>query len=225
MSETKAASQAARSGVEQVREATQAAVDSTARTTKEAIGRGKDMFDRTADEARNIGSAVADNTARSAGVAADMAQRSAEQSRDLMWRGMRATAGVSSQFADVNYDRSRQALKSTARALDAYRHAWESAADRLQALFVTYQQLGQGVQEMQAAAFRTFARALEQATHRPQDLLRAKSVEEFAEIQSDLFIGAVDQAFEASSTLLQMAGRIAQQATPHTQDHAKVVRP
>src|SRR5690349_17527442 len=128
MSETKAASQAARGGVEQLREATQAAVDTTARTTKEAIGRGKDVLDRTADETRNIGSAVADNMARSAGVAADMAQRSAEQSREWMWLGMRTAAGVSSRFADVDYDLGQRALASTARAIETYRQAGESAA-------------------------------------------------------------------------------------------------
>jgi Phasin protein len=221
MSETKPA----REGVEQVRTAAQAAVDSTVRTSKATMSRSQDAFNRTADETQNIGSHVADTMARGAEAATDIAQRSAEQSREVVWLGMRTAAGVNGRLADVSYDRGHRTLESAAHALEIYRQAGESAAEKVQSLFATYQQLGRGVQQMQVAYMQMIDRALHQATRKPQDLLRATSIKEFAEIQRDLYLDAVNLAFEASSTLLQIAGRTAQQAAPHAQDQTKIVRP
>lgn len=225
MSESMKTSQPAREGLGQVREAAQAAADSTVRVAKEAMGSAQDTFNRTADKARNIGSNVADTMARGAEATADIAQRSAEQGRDVVWLGVRTAASVNGRFADRNYDRGHRTLASAARALDIYRQAGESAAEKVQTLFATYQQLGRGVQQMQMAYLQMLDHALQQSTRKPQDLLRAKSIEEFAEIQRDLYLDAVNHTFEASSTLLQIAGRVAQQAVPSSQDQTKIVRP
>lgn len=221
MSETKTA----REGIEEVRTAAQTAASATARTSKMAMGRAQDVFNRTADEAQNVGSTVADTMARGAEAAADIAERSAEQSRDLVRLGMRTAADVNGRFADVSYDRGRRTLESAAHALETYRQAGESGAEKVQSLFATYQQLSRGVQEMQVAYMQILDRALQQATRKPQDLLRAKSIEEFAEIQRDLYLDSINYAFEASSTLLQIAGRVAQQAAAQTQNQTKIVRP
>ena len=186
MSETKKPEQPARVGVDQVRTAAQAAVDSTV-------------------------------------AAADIAQRSAEQSREVIWLSMRTAAGVNGRFADVSYHRGQRILGSTVQALEIYRQASEAAEEKVQSLFATYRQLGRGVQEMQVAYMQMLDRALQQPTRKPQDLLRAKSIEEFAEVQRDLYLDAVNLAFEASSSLLQIAGRVAQQAVPHSQ--TKIARP
>jgi hypothetical protein len=58
-------------------------------------------------------------------------------------------------------------------------------------------------------------RAVDRATHKPQDLLRCKTLEEFAEVQRDLYLDAVNHALESSTTLLtllQLAAQTAQQA-------------
>ena len=224
LSETKKPEQAAREGVDQARGAAQAAVDSTVRTSKETMKRVQDTFNSTADEARTIGSNAADTMARGAEAAADIAQRSAEQSREVVWLGVRTAAGVHGRLADVSYDRGHRTLGASARALDIYRQAGESAAEKMHALFTTYQQLGRGVQQMQVAYLQMIDRAMQQSTRKPQDLLRAKSIEELAEVQRDLYLDAINHAFEATSTLLQIAGRIAQQAIPHSQDQTKIVR-
>jgi hypothetical protein len=67
---------------------------------------------------------------------------------------------------------------------------------------------------MQLASLQLLDRALKGASHKPQDLLRAKSLEEFAAIQRDLYIDAVNYALEASSALLQMTAGVAQEARP-----------
>ena len=223
MSDTKKAPQQAREGIEQFREAGKAAVDSTVRTSKEALGRAEDVFNRSADEVRAIGSNVADTMARGAEAAVDVAQRSVEQSRDVAWLGMRTAAGVNSRFADTNYDRGQRALESAARVLDIYREAAESTAEKVQTLFTSWTALGRGAQQMQVAYLQLLDRTIKGASRKPQDLLRAKSVEELAQLQRDLYVDTVNHAIEASSSLLQMAGQIAQTALPAPQSQALIV--
>lgn len=222
MSETRKTAQQAREGIEQAREAGKAAADSAIRVSKEAAERTEDVFNRTAEEARAISSGVADTMARGAETAADMSQRVAEQGRNVMWLSMRTAAGVNSRFADANYDRGHRALDTAARALDIYRDAAETSAEKVHSLFTSWTQLGRGVQQMQVAYLQLLDRTFRNASRKPQDLMRAKSVEEFAQIQHDLYVDAVNYAFEASSTLMQMAGRVAQDAAPTPPSRALV---
>ena len=208
----KAQQQPAREGGSQVREAAQAAVDSGVRTSREAVGRTEDVMNRAVDDARDIGSSVADTVARSADAAVDISQRVAEQGREVIWLGVRTAAGMNSRLADANYGRSHRVLESAARALDIYREAGESTAENVQALFASYTQLGRGVQEMQHTYLQMLDRSLENAKHKPQDLLRCKSAEEFAQIQRDLYLAGINHVLESTSTLLQIAGRVAQEA-------------
>ena len=52
----------------------------------------------------------------------------------------------------------------------------------------------------------------EHAAHKPQDLLRCKTMVEVAEVQRDLYLDAINYAFESTSRLLDLAGRTAQDA-------------
>ena len=223
MSDTKRTSQPAREGIEQVREAGKTAVDSTVRSSKEALGRAEDMLNRTVDDAGAIGSSVADTVARSAEATVELSQRVAEQGRDVARLGLRTAGNVNSRFADASYDRNHRVLESTIRALEIYREAAENSAEKVQTLFASWTTFGRGVQQMQLAHLQLLDRTLKSASHKPQDLLRAKSVEEFAAIQRDLYIDTINHAFEASSTLLQMAAGVAQEARPALQSRSLIV--
>jgi hypothetical protein len=223
LSDTKKAPQQAREGIEQVRTAATAAVDSTVRTAKEAVGRAENVFNRAADQAQATGTGLADTMARGAEAATDISERAAEQGRDMISFGLRIAAGVNSRIADTTYDRGHHVLETTARALDIYREAAASSAEKMQALFTSWTQLGRGIQQMQVAYLQLLNRTLKDASHKPQDLLRAKSAEEVARIQRDLYLDAVNYAVEASSTLLQIAGRVAQEAVPTPKSHSLVV--
>ena len=63
--------------------------------------------------------------------------------------------------------------------------------------------------------------SLENAAHKPQDMLRAKSLVELAEVQRDLYLSTINHAVESGSRLLEMAGRTAQEAVRplQTQHH------
>lgn len=126
--------------------------------------------------------------------------------------GMRTAAGIGSQVADISFGRGHHMISASVHAMDVYRDASERSAERVQALFTSAMTLGRGIQEMQHAWLEMVDQSLMHATHKPQDLLRCKSVEELAEVQRDLYLDTLNHAFESTSRLLDMAGRAAQQA-------------
>lgn len=182
------------------------------RATRDALGQGEEMTQQAAEELRDVGEAVAETVVRTTDAAVEMGQRVAEQGREVMLLGVRAAAGMTGRIADAGNGRSHRALGAAARALDIYREVGDSTAENVQALFNAYMTLGRGAQQIQHAYVELLGRALDRAAHKPQDLLRCKTLEEVAEVQRDLYLGAVSQALESSTTLLQLAAQTAQQA-------------
>ena len=185
----------------------------------EATGHLHEITDQTqaltqqaADQAREASEAVVDTISRSAEAATDMSEQVADQGRDVLMMGVRAAAGVNGRIVEIGCGCSHRMLESATRAMDIYRDASKSTADRVQALFTSYLTLGRGMQQIQHAWLNRLDHVVEQAAHRPQDLLRCKSVVELAEAQRDIYLGAVNEAFVSSSLLLQLAGRTAQDA-------------
>jgi hypothetical protein len=190
------------------------------RTTREALGQGEEMTQHAAEELRDVGEAVAETVVRTTDAAVEMGQRVAEQGREVMLLGVRAAAGMTGRIADAGNGRSHRVLGAAARALDIYREVGDRTAENVQALVTSYMTLGRGAQRIQHAYLELLDRALDRVTHKPQDLLRCKTLEEFAEVQRDLYLEAVNQAVESSTTLLQLAAQTAQQAMRPLQAHA-----
>jgi hypothetical protein len=185
------------------------------RTSREALDQGEATAHQAADELRDVGDAVAETVVRTADAAVEMGQLVAEQQREVMLLGVRAAAGMNGRLADAGYGRCHHVVGAAARALNICREAGETTAENVQALFSAYVTLGRGMQQMQHAALDLLDRAVDRATHKPQDLLRCKTLEEFAEVQRDLYLDAVNHALESSTTLLtllQLAAQTAQQA-------------
>lgn len=219
MSDTRKTQQAPRESAQRAGEAAQATTDFATRMARETIDRTEEVSNQTAqtaeqarDKAREIGVSVADTVARTADVALEITQRAAEQGREVMWRGMCAAAGVNGGLANLGYGRGHRVLEQSARALEIYRDAGEATASHLQALFASSLSLSRGMQEMQFVALRLFDHATERCARKPRDLLHCKSMTEMADIQRELCIDWVNDAMEARSTLLQIAGRVAQEA-------------
>jgi phasin family protein len=103
-------------------------------------------------------------------------------------------------------------LRSTVQALDIYTDATERSAERAQALVSSAMAWTRGVQKIQHAWLEMIDHSMEGAAHRPQDLLRCKTLVEAAEVQRDLYTEAVNYAFESSSRLLELASGAAQDA-------------
>jgi hypothetical protein len=103
-------------------------------------------------------------------------------------------------------------MSSAAHMMDIYRDASERSAERVQALFSSAMMMGRGLQSIQHAWLEMMDHSIEHAAHKPQDLLRCKNVVELAEVQRDLYLDAINHAFESTGRLLDLAGRTAHDA-------------
>jgi hypothetical protein len=135
-----------------------------------------------------------------------------EAAQDVAQTVVEAAAGVGSQVVDIGLDRGHRIVSSAMHAMDIYREASERSTERVNALFSSAMTLSRGLQTLQHAWLEIVDQTMEQAAHKPRDLLRCKTIVEVAEVQRDLYLDAVNHAFESTSRLLEMAGRTAQDA-------------
>jgi hypothetical protein len=220
MSETSKTAEATKKATDQTARFSQANIDAATRTTKESISEASHAAQNGAERAKDVAQSITETVAETANAATNMSTKAAEQSREVMLMGMRTAAGVSSRVADISYGRGHHLLASAAQAMDIYRDASEKSAERVQALFSSYMTFGRGLQHMQHALLEMVDHSIENATHKPQDILRCKNMVELAEVQRDLYIDAINHAFESTSRLLEIAGRTAQDAVRPLQSRA-----
>lgn len=205
--------------MDQTAKTSQPAVDATSRIAKDSINETGRAMKNGADEATDAGQSLTETVAETASAAIDMSTKAAERSRDVTLMGMRTVAGVGSRVADIGFGRGHHLMSSSARAMDIYRDASERSADRIQALFSSAMMMGRGLQTMQHAWLEMIDHTMEHAAHKPQDLLRCKNIVEVAEVQRDLYVDAINHAFESTSRLLELGGRTAQDAMRPLQSH------
>lgn len=177
--------------------------------------------EQTTEDAREMGHRSADAVAETTEAMVDVTRHAASRSQEAMRLGLRAVAGAHRPLAEATYGQSQRMLQTGARISDLYREAAESTAEDMQALIASYSQLGRGMQRFQHACLDLMHRSVERTASKQRDLLRAGSPEEFAEIQRDLYLDTVDSLFETSTTLLQLAGRIAQDAVRPLQGRSR----
>jgi hypothetical protein len=195
-------------------------METAGRATKDTISETSQVAQNGVDRAKEAAQSITETVAETANAAANMSSKAAEQSREVLLMGVRTAAGVGSRVADINFGRGHHLLASAAQAMDIYRDASERSAERVKALFSSYVTFGRGLQDLQHAWLEMVDHTIENATHKPQDLLRCKNIVELAEVQRDLYIDAVNHAFESTSRLLDIAGRTAQEAVRPLQSHA-----
>jgi hypothetical protein len=198
---------------------------SDTRETESRIHQIGDAATNATDEASNISKRGTEAAAEAARTATNVAQHAVDQGRETISTGMRAMADASVPLAEVSYGQGRRFVEASARVTDLYREASDQTAADVQALSTTYSQLGQGMMRMQHAYFDVMQQWLARAKRRPQDLLRSKSLPEFAEVQRDLYTDSVAFMLESSTTLMRLAGEIARNAAgpleARTRDHGR----
>ncbi len=220
MSETAKTADTAKRATDQTARSSQATIDAAGKTTKDAINETSQVAQNATDRAKQVGQSITETVAETANAATHLSSKAAEQSREVLMMGVRTAAGVGGQVADINFGRSRHLMSSAAHAMDIYREASERSAERVQALFSSAMTFGRGMQQMQHAWLEMMDHSMEHAVHKPQDLLRCKNMVELAEVQRDLYLDAINHAFESTSRLLDLAGRTAQDAVRPLQSHA-----
>jgi hypothetical protein len=212
MSETTKPTEAVRKSTDHAARSTQANIDTAGKTAKEAISETSQVAQNGADRAKEIAQSMTETVSETANAATNMSTKAVEQSREVLMMGMRTAAGVGSRVADISFGRGHDMMSSAAHVMDIYRDASERSAERVQALFSSAMMMGRGLQNMQHAWLEMMDHSMEHAAHKPQDLLRCKNVTELAEVQRDLYLDAINHAFESTSRLLDLAGRTAQDA-------------
>ncbi len=180
-----------------------AAVDSVAKATKEAVAQATTLAETAADQA---------NEAATQAVSEATNSTAATSGAGAMMTGVRAAADISGKVGDIGFGRGHQMLASAARAMDVYADATERSAERVQALVSSCMTLGRGMQKMQHVWLEMLDHSMGHAAHKPQDLLRCKTLVEVAEVQRDLYMDAVSHAVTSSARLLELAGETAQDA-------------
>jgi hypothetical protein len=124
----------------------------------------------------------------------------------------RAASEVAEEAADVSFSRGQKMIASAAEAMDIYRDASERSAERAQALFSSYVTFSRGLHDMRQVWLDMVDQTISRTAHKPRELLRCKTIVELAEMQRDLYLGAVNNAVESTGRLLDIAGRTAQDA-------------
>ena len=212
MSETTKTAEATKRATDQATRTSHAGVEAATRTTKDAINETAQVAQNGADRTRDAAHGMTETVAEAAHAAANLSSKASEQGREAMLMGVRTAADVSSRVADISFGRGHHFMSSAAHAMDVYRDASERSAERVQALFSSAMMMSRGLQTMQHAWLEMMDHSMEHAAHKPQDLLRCKSLVELAEVQRDLYLDAINHAFESTSRMLDLAGRTAQDA-------------
>jgi len=209
MSETSKTAETMKKAADQTMRSSQAAMEAAGRpardTIHETVGNGS-------ERAREATHTLTETVAETASVAAGLSSHAADQGRGVLLMGMRTAADVGGRVADIGFGRGHHFLSSAAHAMDIYRDASERSAEHAQALFSSCLTFGRGLQAMQHAWLEMADQTMEKAARKPRDLLRCTNMAEVAEVQRDLYIGAINRAVESTTRMLEMAGRTAQDA-------------
>ena len=212
MSETTKNAETMKKAADHTARSSQSTFEAAGKTTKDNINETSKVAEHATDRMKDAGQSMTETATEAAHAAANMSTKVVEQGREAMLMGVRTAAGVSGQVADISFGRGHHMMSSAAHAMDIYRDASERSADRVHALFTSAMTFGRGLQSMQHAWLEMVDSTMEHAAHKPQDLLRCKNVVELAEVQRDLYLDAVNHAFESTSRMLEMAGRTVQDA-------------
>jgi hypothetical protein len=219
MSEASKTVETAKKASDSTARSSQAAIDAVGKATKETISETSQAAQDGGDHGKEASQKVTETVAETAGAAAQMSAKAAEQSREVMMMGMRTVADIGSRVADISFGRGHHVMASTVQAMDVYRDATERSAERAKALFSSAMIVGRGWQQMQKTLLEMVDYTMENAAHKPQDLLRCENIVGLAEVQRDLYLGAVNHAFESTTRLLDLAGRMVQDAARPLQSH------
>lgn len=220
MSETIRTAETSKKATEHTTRPGQAAIDAGSKVTKDAITETNNAAQNAVERAAEASQSITETVAETASVAANLSSRAADQSREVLLMGVRTAAGVGSRVADIGFGRGHHLLSSAVQAMDVYRDASERSAERVKALFSSCMTFGRGLQDMQHAWLEMIDHTIENAAHKPQDLFRCKNAIELAEVQRDLYVDAINHAFKSTSRLLEIAGRVAQDAVKPLQSRA-----
>jgi len=106
----------------------------------------------------------------------------------------------------------RNAEAAAGDAEQAYETSADQARDQLSDLMSSYSIVMDGAQEFQRVFWDAFQHSLQATASGPVELMQCRNVTEFAETQRELFRKGVDAWVDTNRRLLDISGRIAEDA-------------
>jgi flagellar biosynthesis/type III secretory pathway protein FliH len=180
---------------------------------------------QSAKDVPNIGERSAEAATRAAGAAAgivrNLTQRVAEQAQAGLQVGLHAVAEMQAPLAAVSTNQSRQLMEITTSVTDICHEAAQRSGDDVRAVTESFHNLARGLQTYQRAYLDLLSRSIEGVSRKQHDVLHVNSPVKLAEIQRDIYIDVVNNLFAGTTTLLQIAGQIAQDAVRPLQERAQ----
>jgi hypothetical protein len=158
---------------------------------------------------------------RTASAAADVACGTADQGQEAFAVGLRAMADIQAPFAEASFRQSRRMADTAARVSEVYLETTDRTSNDMQAFAASFANLGRGFQQWRQAYLVLLQQSMERRAGKQRAFLRVNSPVELAEFQRDLYRDGVSEVFTASTTLFQLAGRIAEDAVRPLQERAE----
>lgn len=168
--------------------------------------------DRKKSEVRARERTVQNFYTASSYAAADIAATLVQQSQQGLQAGWRALVTAQEPIAFAGHDFARVVLSSITEIGEIYRSADDYIIGDFAALSAAYGRLGRGIPEWAHAWIDLTQRSVERLGARHAQCLRSASLAELAAAQRDLCQECVHGSFVATTTLLQLALRMTQEA-------------
>jgi Phasin protein len=145
----------------------------------------------------------------------------AERRHGIPAWGPRGLADTPLPGTEAGLEQSRRMADATIRVSTIYREAFDRSSEDMRAMMAAFGQFGSGMQQWQHAYFDMTQHWMKRCGEKRGELLRARNPVELAEAQRDLYLDAVSTMFTANTSLLQLAGRIVQDAVRPLQERAR----
>lgn len=200
--------------------ATIKSADATKKGNESSVGSGQAaMAQNGAGHSKEAAQTASETVAEAANTVTAISSEVVERSYEAVMTGVRTAADVGSRVADISFGRGHHLLSSTTHMMDIYHSASKQSAGRVQALFSSWMAMGRGFQQMQHAWLGILDHTVKNAAHKPQDILRCKTMVEVAEVQRDLYNSAINYTVELSSRLFEVVNLTAQDAARPLRSH------
>jgi len=173
------------------------AVGTATQTARRGAAIGQESVERGAETARRH----AEAGGRSAQQAAETLRRGAESATRSSWQ---VAEGVSRNAADLG--------RSAVDAAGTYQQAMESVTPDLRALSDISRVTLDGVQELRQVWSEWAAHAAQSTAQATQELMRCRTFQDFAQVQSAFLKDYVQQMMEGSAEMLRVGTRLSQSA-------------
>ena len=193
----------------------------TTATENRAGNKPREAYESTAQEVRKLAAKAAQAAESGSGIALDASRRAAEEAGENAALGMKAMRDMQASFAEATLERTQRMMDIAAEVAAVYRDASQRTADDVQALMSSFHSIGGGVQQWQRAYLDWMAQSFERLTQKGQELARATSPLQLAEVQRDMLLGTLEGVVTANSHLLQLAAQTAQESVRTLQDRAR----